>query len=95
MDRFLITERAEVCTEGVYQNPKLNIRNSKLKNHLSLMNFTYRQVVVLFIASMALVMLGLLFKIQHWAYGSMAISAGLMAQVVAIVLLVLLLVKRK
>jgi hypothetical protein len=92
-------------------NSKLNIRNgaaflstlkkqtktknSKSKSHLSPMNFTYKQVVILFIASMALVMLGMLFKIQHWPYGAIAIGAGLMAQLVAIVLLVMLLVKRK
>ncbi len=59
------------------------------------MNFTYRQAIILFIASMAMVMLGLLFKIQHWPNGSFLIGAGLIAQFVAIVLLVVLLVKRK
>jgi hypothetical protein len=59
------------------------------------MKFTYRQVVILFIASMVLVMLGLLFKIQHWPHGAIAIGAGLMAQLVAVVLLVVLLAKRK
>jgi hypothetical protein len=59
------------------------------------MNFTYKQVVVLFIASMVLVMLGLLFKIQHWPHGTVAIGSGLMSQLVAIVLLVALLIKKK
>lgn len=59
------------------------------------MEFNYRQAVVLFIASFILVMLGLLFKIQHWPFASTAIGAGLMAQLIAIIALVVLLIKRK
>jgi exosortase/archaeosortase len=58
-------------------------------------NFTYKQAVILFIVSMVVVMVGLLFKIQHWPHGSFAIGAGLIAQLCAIILLIVLLVKRK
>lgn len=59
------------------------------------MKITYLQPVVLFLAGIFLIMVGLLFKIQHWPYSQMVINVGMISQLFAIVLLIVVLIKRR
>jgi len=59
------------------------------------MKITYLQPVVLFLAGIFLIMVGLLFKIQHWPHAQIAINVGLFSQLFAIVLLVVMLIRRR
>jgi len=45
----------------------------------------YRYPIVLFITSAVFLMIGLLFKIQHWTGGQLLSGSMLMVQVVALV----------
>ena len=59
------------------------------------MKITYLQPVVLFLAGIFLIMVGLLFKIQHWPYSQMVINVGMISQLFAIVLLIVMLIRRR
>jgi hypothetical protein len=81
-----------------HQKPHLPsyISHLPLKSYLSMiMKTTYLQPVILFLAGIFLIMVGLLFKIQHWPHAQVAIVAGFMSQLFAIVLLVVVLVRRR
>lgn len=59
------------------------------------MNPKYRYPVVLFLASFLLLILGMLFKIQHWPYGYIISGAGMLVQMFSILWLIVALLRKQ
>jgi uncharacterized membrane protein len=53
----------------------------------------FRYPITLFLASFVMLMIGLLFKIQHWPGGQLLTGSMLMVQATAIIWLIILIVK--
>lgn len=54
-----------------------------------------RYPVVLFLTSFVMLMVGLIFKIQHWAGAQLIIGSMWMVQIVSIIWLIMLLVRKR
>ena len=59
------------------------------------MNPKYRYPVVLFLASFLLIIVGLLFKIQHWPNSQVTFGAGLIVQMFSILWLIVAILRKQ
>lgn len=57
------------------------------------MNKIYLTPVIIFLIGMILTIIGALFKIMHWTGANVLLSIGMLAQIVAIVFLIITLTK--
>lgn len=49
--------------------------------------------IITFLFAIALTTVGALFKIQHWPYGSVLLTIGMLLEVVAILIAIIILIK--
>jgi hypothetical protein len=57
------------------------------------MSSNFRYPIVLFLASIPVLIIGLLFKIQHWPGSSLIIGSMMMVQLVSIIWLIVVVLK--
>ncbi|MCR8561514.1 hypothetical protein KXD93_27920 [Mucilaginibacter sp. BJC16-A38] len=57
------------------------------------MFFNFRYPIILFILSLAGLMIGMAFKVMHWPGGQMITGSMIMVQVIAIIWLLIIVIK--
>jgi hypothetical protein len=58
------------------------------------MFYNFKYPIVLFLASFVLLLVGLLLKIMHWPGGHLMTGSMIMVQIVAIIFLIVIVLKR-
>jgi hypothetical protein len=58
------------------------------------MNSKYKIPLVLFLLGMLFTIVGALFKIMHWPFGSMLLIAGTLSEAVAIIFVISIVLKK-